>query len=78
MADRDDIAARSRLGQAIEKRLDQVEAARRLASLLDAAGKPNPIHQAASFRVRWELAWFLDKLVARRRACERGRRRGLL
>jgi hypothetical protein len=77
MTDRD-TATRLRLRHAVERHLDRVEAARRLAALVDATGNPNPVHLAALFRARWESQRFIDKLVSQRRASERGRRRGLL
>jgi hypothetical protein len=62
---------RARLRHAIEQHLDRLEAARRLAGLLNATGEPNPVHLAALFRARWQSQRFIDKLVSQRRASER-------
>jgi hypothetical protein len=62
---------RARLRWALDKHLDRVAAARRLAGLVNASGMPNPAHQAAYFRVRWESQRFMDKLVIRWRAREK-------
>jgi hypothetical protein len=67
-------ALRARLAEAVNRRLDEVEAADRLAALVDATGKPNPAHQAKAFRLHWELTRFIDKLRYRWHACEARRR----
>jgi hypothetical protein len=59
----------------MERRLDRVEAARRLASLLNADGQPNPAHVARMFRVRQEFNCLLARLILIWRGREgRGRR----
>ena len=56
----------------IERRLNRLEEANRLARLLDADGRPvNPDHQAKAFRARWEFNRFLARLSAVDRARER-------
>jgi len=54
--------SRARIRLAIERRLDRVTAARRLAALLDSTGAPNPVHQAALFRARYNMDRFLRRL----------------
>jgi phytoene/squalene synthetase len=41
---------RARMRRVLDRRLDQVAAARRLAALVDVAGHPNPVHVASLFR----------------------------
>jgi CelD/BcsL family acetyltransferase involved in cellulose biosynthesis len=57
--------------------LDCVEAARRLARLRDASGKPILAYQAMDFRARWKSRRFIDKLTnwRRRRDMREERRR---
>jgi hypothetical protein len=68
MRDRDP-AARAREHAKFLRHLDELEAAGRLASLLDADGRPFPVHVAAYFRARWFSRRLVEKLV------ERGRKR---
>jgi hypothetical protein len=62
MTDRD-LAARARMTAKFMRRLDRVEAAGRLARLLDASGRPNPVYLARYFRAQWESRRLVDKLV---------------
>jgi CelD/BcsL family acetyltransferase involved in cellulose biosynthesis len=72
-----DLAARARMTAKFMRRLDELEAAKRLAHLRDASGNFNPKHQAAYFRASWENRRFVDKLVnwRRRRDMREARRR---
>ena len=72
MTDRDP-AARARERAKFMRRLDELEAARRLAHLRDASGNFNPVHQAAYFRASWWNRRFVEKLVVRWRKREAGR-----
>jgi hypothetical protein len=69
MTDRDP-AARARERAKFLRRLDELEAAGRLARLLDASGAPFPIHVAAYFRASWFNRRLVEKLVMRQRKRE--------
>jgi hypothetical protein len=69
MTDRDH-AARARERAKFMRRLEQLEAAGRLARLLDMNGRPNPIHVAAYFRLSWFSRRLVEKLVMRGRKRE--------
>lgn len=59
------IIPRTKVGWAIERYLARLEAANRLARLLDASGRPvNIAHQAARFRAKYEMDRFLCRLSA--------------
>ena len=73
MTDDRDLAARARERAKFMRRLDQLEAACRLAHLRDASGNFNPIHQAAYFRASWWNRRFVEKLVVRWGKREAGR-----
>jgi hypothetical protein len=75
MTDRDP-AARARERAKFMRRLDELEAAGRLARLLDAVGQPNPVHVAAYFRARQENRRLVEKLVIRDRKREARRPAG--
>jgi hypothetical protein len=62
----------ARMRRVLDGRLDQVAAARRLASLADAAGHPNPFHVASLFKVRWKMSRHIE--MVRRRSHENGGR----
>jgi hypothetical protein len=69
MTDRDP-SARARERAKFTRRLDQLEAAGRLARLLDADGKPFPAHVAAYFKASWFNRRLVEKLVMRDRKRE--------
>jgi hypothetical protein len=69
MTDRDP-AARARERARFMRLLDELEAAGRLARLLDSSGRPNPVHVAAYFRASYFNRRLVEKLVIRWRKRE--------